>query len=118
MAPMSMSEQVEKFTIGPNASLEEAAQKIEDNKYGTVIVVDGEKAVGTVTDGDLRKAILKHRLVVIPIHELMNTSFLSVAPGDRDSAKKLFASRFYLRLIPEVDADGRFKGVIRRDDIQ
>jgi CBS domain-containing protein len=111
-----MSELLAKFTIGPNATLEEAAQKIEDNKYGTVIVVDGERAIGTVTDGDLRKAFLKHRLSVTPIHSVMNTSFLSVAPGDAAAAKSLFAARFYLRLIPEVDDAGVLRGVVRRDE--
>ena len=114
---MGASDTIENFTIAPNASLEEAAQKIEDNKYGTVLVVEGERVVGTVTDGDMRKALLRHRLVVIPIHEVMNTNFLSVPPGDRAAAKALFDSRFYLRLVPEVDSDGFLRGVIRRDDI-
>lgn len=106
-----------RFTIAPNASLEEAAQKIEDNQYGTIVVVEDGKAVGTVTDGDMRKALLRHRLTLIPIHEVMNTSFLSVAPGDRTAAKVLFAERFYLRLIPEVASDGTLKGIIRRDEV-
>jgi len=112
-----MAESFAKFTIGPNATLEDAAQKIEDNKYGTVIVVENERVVGTVTDGDLRKAFLKHRLGVAPIQAVMNTSFLSVLPGDTEAAKAMFQSRFYLRLIPEVDAGGVLRGVIRRDQV-
>jgi|SRR5215472_6736294 len=115
---MGAAELIAKFTIAPNASLEEAAQKIEDNKYGTVLVVEGGRVVGTVTDGDMRKALLRHRLAVIPIHEVMNTNFLSVAPGDKTAAKALFESRFYLRLVPEVDSEGILRGVIRRDEIR
>ena len=114
---MNTDESILKFTIAPNASLEDAAQKIEDNKYGTILVVEGRRVVGTVTDGDLRKALLRHRLTLIPVHEVMNTNFLSVLPGDKPAAKALFASRFYLRLIPEVDAGGILHGVIRRDEV-
>lgn len=114
---MNMDESILKFTITPNASLEEAAQKIEDNKYGTIVVLEGERVVGTVTDGDLRKALLRHRLSLIPIHEVMNTNFLSVGPGDSAAAKALFASRFYLRLIPEVDSNGILRGVLLRDEV-
>lgn len=105
------------FTIAPDSSMEEAAQKIEDNDYGTLIVVEpgGNRVVGTLTDGDLRKAFLKHRLAITPIKELMNTHFISVQQEEIGRAKDLFKERFYLRLLPVVDKDGHLCGVLKRD---
>jgi CBS domain-containing protein len=73
--------------------------------------------VGTITDGDIRKAFLMHRLAVIPVHEVMNTDFISVMPGELDRARSLFNAKFYLRLLPEVDGDGRLCGVLQRDKV-
>src|SRR5258706_7902194 len=106
-----------KFTIVPESPLEEALQKIEDNGYGTLIVVRDGRAVGTITDGDIRKVLLTHRLSIIPVREIMNTDFLSVMPGDIDRARSLFTAKFYLRLLPEVDAEGRLCGVMQRDKL-
>jgi acetoin utilization protein AcuB len=41
------------LTIGPNATLEEAAQTMADNKYGCLPVVEDNVVVGIITETDL-----------------------------------------------------------------
>jgi CBS domain-containing protein len=107
-----------KFTIGPDASIEEALRRIEFNTYGTLIVLGSRgQVVGTLTDGDIRKSFLDHRLIVIPVRDVMNTDFLSVPVGEYRKAKELFQARFYLRLIPMVQPDGTLHEILFRDQL-
>jgi CBS domain-containing protein len=107
-----------KFTIGPGASIEDAMRKIENNDHGTLIVL-GERGqvVGTLTDGDVRKSLLDHRLLMIPVAEVMNTHFMSVNIGENDRAVSLFEQHFHLRLLPVVDRDGMLFDILRREQV-
>jgi mannose-1-phosphate guanylyltransferase/mannose-6-phosphate isomerase len=49
-----------KFTIKENESIMSALKKIELNKKGFLIIIDiNKKVLGTLTDGDLRRAFIK-----------------------------------------------------------
>ena len=49
-----------KNIIFPGQTLKEALKKMEQNFYKCLIVVDNDnKLLGTITDGDIRRAIIK-----------------------------------------------------------
>ena len=50
---------VEDFLISPKASLEEALKKIEINHDGIIFVASNKIIIGVVTDGDVRRHLLK-----------------------------------------------------------
>jgi len=71
------------FVIAADASIETALAAIEANSHRSVIVVDaGGTVVGTLSDGDIRKALLNHRLLSTPVREVMNLNF-RLAPSRR-----------------------------------
>ena len=45
--------------IQPNKSLKDAMLKINKNAIGIIFIVDSKKLLGVLTDGDIRRAILK-----------------------------------------------------------
>ncbi|HEX7881452.1 MAG TPA: CBS domain-containing protein, partial [Afipia sp.] len=48
--------------IGPDASIEDAIQTIDQGGARIALVVDADgKLLGTVTDGDVRRAIIGHK---------------------------------------------------------
>ena len=48
------------FTISDVEDFREAFRRIDSNKKGFLVVVDGEnKALGTLTDGDIRRCLIK-----------------------------------------------------------
>lgn len=54
------SEKLKGFTVGENISVLEALQKINLNKKGFLIVTDSDGVVlGTLSDGDIRRAFIK-----------------------------------------------------------
>jgi CBS domain-containing protein len=50
------------FSVGPNDTVYDALRKMEEKDVGSLIVIDGEKVVGIITERDYaRKVILKGR---------------------------------------------------------
>ena len=63
---------LEKFMVKSTDSIRLAMVKITSNKHRAVVVLDGSKVVGTVTDGDIRRAFLQDVLAIAPVEKIMN----------------------------------------------
>lgn len=112
-----MRKDISSFTISPDATVEEALAKIEENNHGTLVVVDAEQRVlGSLTDGDVRKALLDHRMLVIPVRDVMNPDNLFVIEGEQERASDMFRRHFYLRLLPVIDEQDMLKDILMRDE--
>lgn len=99
------------YVVRPTDTLEDAMAAIEANRHRSVIVVnDDDVVVGTLADGDARKAILDHRLLSTPVVDVMNTNFIAVAPSGTDSVAEIF-EREHIFLVPVVDDIGRLVGL-------
>ena len=63
---------LENVLIGPGESIRKAIEYIDRNTHGIVLVVDGEgRLIGTITDGDIRRAILDGTLLDQPVSILL-----------------------------------------------
>lgn len=91
-----------KYVTSADSTIEEAWTKIEVNRHRSVIVVDGGKVVGTLSDGDLRKAMLARRLLSAAVKEVMNTNFVFLARNKKSEAGDVFKKKDIF-LIPIVD---------------
>lgn len=78
----------------------------------TLIVVDDAGSVrGTVTDGDIRRGLIAGHDTSAPVELIMNTRFTALHPAQ--GPKEIAAARERgMKLLPEVDADGRLVSVI------
>jgi len=103
---------VKKYVVASSASLGDALALIEENRHRSLIVVSDKGAVvGTLSDGDARKALIKGRLMVTPVCDVMNTNFIALGKTERAKAKKIFAET-HIFLIPVIDAKARLVDVI------
>lgn len=60
------------YTISHTATVREAMEKIDQNKHRVVVVVDDAgQVVGTVSDGDIRRAFLHDVLPIAPVSRVM-----------------------------------------------
>lgn len=100
-----------KYTVSLNSTIEEAWSVIEENRHRSVIVVDNEKVVGTLSDGDIRKAMLKKRLFATPVHLVMNVNFTYVKKDEIDTCERLFRQKDIF-LIPVVDDEMKLLDII------
>jgi dTDP-glucose pyrophosphorylase len=106
------------LAIPPAASIREALEAITKNSRQAVVVIEGDgRLAGLVTDGDLRRAILRGLSLSEPISRAMNTH-PTVAPPTTDRGEALAQMRARgIRHLPLVDAAGRVVDVLLLEDL-
>ena len=71
-----MDAKFEMYVVSENVTILEALKKIDENKNGFLVVVNVEnKVLGTLTDGDIRRAFLSGNTVNSVIEEIYNRSY-------------------------------------------
>jgi dTDP-glucose pyrophosphorylase len=104
--------------VSPSTSIRQTIEAITKNGRQVALVVDvDERLVGIVTDGDIRKALLRGVSLEASVPETMNRAPIVARPGmSRADALDLMRKRS-IRHLPVVDGDGRLVDVIFRDDL-
>lgn len=82
------------YTLDIDATIFKALEQIERNKKGFVIIIDKNNAVqGTLTDGDIRRSILKGKDINKSVMDLFSKDFAFVYENDSfDKVIELFKS--------------------------
>ena len=98
--------------LPPEASLRQAIQVLNDAALRIALVVDpAGSLVGTLTDGDIRRGLLRGLDLDSPIDTLIHRDAFVVPPGlDRDTVAHLMRTNKLLQL-PVVDAERRLLGL-------
>jgi dTDP-glucose pyrophosphorylase len=101
------------LVIRPGATLREALEAITKNRRQAVLVADAQdRLAGLVTDGDVRRAILRGISLDGVVADIMNPAPLTALPGlGRAAAAELMLARS-IRHLPVVDADRRLVDVL------
>ena len=98
--------------VGPDTPALEALRIIDSSRLQIAMVVDGAgRLLGTVTDGDVRRALLTGKALTSPVTEIMFRTPTTAPPeADRETLLGLMQAKV-LRQIPIVDAQGRVVGL-------
>jgi dTDP-glucose pyrophosphorylase len=99
-------------TIGVDDTVEAAVRSLNDTALQIVLVVSaGDALEGTVTDGDVRRGLLRGLTLDSPVREVMHREAFVVPPGmSRQAALDLMLAN-NVRHLPIVDAERRVAGV-------
>ena len=95
--------------IGPSATLQEAAQNLSESALRIALVVDQaqNRLLGTLSDGDIRRGLLRGLSLASTVAEVMNPSPLVVPEGmSADLVRQIMCAN-KIHQVPEVTADGR-----------
>lgn len=98
------------YTVAPTETIRVTMEKIEKNGMRAVIVVDERKVVGTVSDGDIRRALLHNVLLMSPVSGIMQLNPRVTSTADPRERDELIAEH-NLTLLPIVDDDNRLVDV-------
>ncbi|MBN8720447.1 MAG: nucleotidyltransferase family protein [Sediminibacterium magnilacihabitans] len=105
---------IEKYIVKENASIKDALAAL--NKLAgklTLFVIDSNMSVvGTVTDGDIRRALIVDNDLLKPINAIMNRSFQYFKENERDAAKVKELRDKRIFLLPVVGANMRLLQII------
>lgn len=104
--------------VDPRDSVRAAIGVINDAGVQIGLVVDEEgRLVGVVTDGDVRRGLLRGVSLEQPVVEVMNGKpFVLTQLADQDEAQAMMRFR-RIRHVPVVDTDGMLVGLIVSDDL-
>ncbi len=106
-------------TIEPSETARTAAQRMEKNGIGCLVVVSGKKPVGIVTDRDLALHILagKRDAGLVRIGEVAARSPVTVTEGASVAEVARTMRKHGVRRLPVVDEQGELVGVAVLDDL-
>lgn len=104
--------------VPPGTTIRATLEAITKNGRQVALVTDvDDRLLGIVTDGDLRKALLRGVSLEAPVSAGMNATPITGRAGlGREAAAELMRARF-IRHLPLVDAAGRLADVAFLDDL-
>lgn len=106
------------YTIGEHASVWDAVRVIDKAEAQIALVVDStKKLLGTVTDGDVRRALLRGHDLQRPVKEIMQRHFRWLPEPATERDALAFMGRHSLRQVPVLDAEGHLIQLHRLEDI-
>lgn len=108
-----------KALVPPKASLLDTMKAISEGNRQLSMVVDSEnRLLGTVTDGDIRRAILKNIDVSnTPVSEIMNKTPHIAKLSDTDEIILNVMRTSHVRGLPVLDDFGRVVSLVHQDDL-
>ena len=77
-----MIKDLEKYTLGHTKTIKDALVQIEKNKSGFVLILKNDTVVGTITDGDIRRALIESSQLRDEITGTMRSDFTYVTEKD------------------------------------
>lgn len=95
------------FLITDEANIRGAMEAITDNQRGSVVVVDNKNhLVGVISDGDIRRALLKGATLFTSVQDVVNMHprCISHGPKSDKEAEKIFSNDLSVMIIPIVDS--------------
>ena len=105
----------EDYTINCLSSVIEALIKIDNNNKRFLIVLDDEKVIGTLTDGDIRRQIIEGSKVSDVIRYANSFKFLK--EGDHfDTACNLF--KLGIEFLPVINKYNKLTGIITKGQFE
>ncbi|MBS9761731.1 MULTISPECIES: nucleotidyltransferase family protein [Pseudomonas] len=110
--------QWEKTLISPGCTIEEAIATLDRVAVRIVMIVDGHRQLlGTLTDGDVRRALLRQCPLNTPVHQIMCTT---PRTAERDWGKDRILSvmeKYSLLQLPVLDEQRRVIGLQTLHDL-
>ena len=112
-----IEKQLQDLLVLPETTIRDTMAVIDKGVKQIALVVDSKyRLVGTVTDGDIRRAILKGINLDSPIKEAMNKNFKSLPVDTKKSDIEIYLKLGNISQIPLVDEDGIIRDLVTLRD--
>lgn len=111
-----IKEQLKGFLGVHTLNIVEAMEKIDANAHGILFVIDQkEKLLGTITDGDIRRWIIKTGKLDAPISEFMNQNPKIIYRKEVKQAQE-FMKKMQVKALPVLDSKGKIVDIVLEDE--
>jgi predicted transcriptional regulator len=102
-------------TVGLDETLQRAAERVGTTPARTVLVVDGDRLVGLLSQADIAEAVSQGKAPETPVSELMATRPTPITVPEEVSIERVADLVGPVPTVVVVDPEGKPKAVIRRD---
>jgi dTDP-glucose pyrophosphorylase len=107
-----------KALVNSDATLQQAIEVLDKAALRIALVVDAnDRLRGTLTDGDVRRALLKHLPLETPVTQVMNAQPKTAEQSWMRSRILAVMEQHELIQLPLVDSDGHVVGLVNLHDI-
>ncbi len=104
-------------SIGPDATIREAAELMEEHKVSSLLITHGDQLEGIVTDRDLRGRVVAKGLdISLPITEIMTARPRTVNSETLAFEAMLIMAEMRIHHLPIVD-EGQLTGIVTTADV-
>lgn len=105
-------------TIAPQKTVLEAARVLVDHNIGSLVVVEGRRPVGIITERDLLRltALAPEDMGTLPVADTMTRDMITASPADGLREMMDVMTERRIRHLPVVD-DGELAGIISIGDL-
>lgn len=113
-----MAVNIDDIKIKANATIKESMVAIDRGAAEIALVVDeNDKLLATVTDGDIRRALIKGAKLDEKIEKIMHKNFIFVKPDVGRAEVLDLMKALSIKQIPIIDEKGKLKGLHLLRDI-
>jgi len=104
---------ISKYTIEKVASVRDALVKLDSlsSDVLTLFVMDGLKVIGTLTDGDIRRALIRNISLDTNVEQVMHKTFRFVYPKEKNVQKIREIKTSGIQLLPCIDENGELLAI-------
>lgn len=107
-----------KSVILPAASVKDVMQVMDKSALQIAFVVDEEnRLLGAVTDGDVRRSILRGEELFAPVERIMNSHPIAALQGTERAALLRLMKAKTVRQIPLVDEENHLVGLAQMEEL-
>ncbi len=107
-----------KALVNSDVTLEQAIKVLDSASQRIVLIVDSnDKLLGTLTDGDVRRALLKHLPLDTPVAQVMNIKPKTAECSWTEKRILFLLEKYDLLQLPIIDDEGRVIGLSNLHDI-
>jgi arabinose-5-phosphate isomerase len=105
--------------VTPKTKMPDVIYEMSRKKLGMTAVVDGEKLVGVISDGDLRRLLEKRGKDVLDLtaHECMTKNPKTIPPTEFATAALAVMEEKKITSLAVVDSSGKLHGIVHLHDL-
>lgn len=104
--------------IGPDATVYEAVEMMAQHRVGSVLVIEGDKVLGIVTERDYARkiALMDRSSRSTKVREVMSSPVMCVPPSHTTEECMALMTKSRLRHLPVMD-NGKLVGLVSIGDL-
>ncbi len=105
------------LTVGPGDPIARVAKVMVDGGVGSVVVKEGKRVVGIITERDILRWLQQGQLAQVVARDIMSHPVITAEPGTHCAEALETMVEEGIRRLPVVDDEGNLVGIVTERDI-